>query len=183
MSGQVNLQRKNKRMAFGVIAIVVGMLSLAYASVPLYRLFCQVTGFGGTPVLVEERGEVKVSDKRIKIRFNADVASGLTWDFKPDQREISVLIGEDRLATYTATNRGASPVVGTATFNVTPMKAAPYFNKIDCFCFTEQALASGEQAHMPVSFFVDPAILDDENTLDVNTITLSYTFFEKKKES
>jgi len=175
--------KRNQYTALTVVGIVVGMLGLAYASVPLYRLFCQVTGYGGTPQIVESQGQGAILDRTIKVRFNADVNSSLDWKFKPIQREVKVRLGEHALIAYAAENNGTDKVVGTATFNVTPLKAAPYFNKVDCFCFTEQELAAGEAVDMPVSFFVDPAILDDPNTQEVTTITLSYTFFKAQDKS
>ena len=159
------------------LGIVVAMFGLVAASVPLYQLFCQVTGFGGTTQRADAPSDV-VSDRQITVRFNADVNSKLPWRFQPAQRDVTLAIGEEGLAFYRATNLSARTVTGTATFNVTPFKAGPYFNKIQCFCFTEQTLKPGETVDMPVTFFVDPAILDDPDLADVHTITLSYTFFE-----
>ena len=159
--------------------VIVGMLGLTAASVPLYRLFCQVTGYGGTTQRAEQAPD-QISDRTIKVRFNAEVAQGIPWSFEPEQREIEIRIGEQQLAFYRARNNGERPIVGTATFNVTPNKAGFYFSKIDCFCFTEQVLQPGESAELPVSFFVDPAILDDPETQDVRSITLSYTFFMRE---
>jgi cytochrome c oxidase assembly protein subunit 11 len=156
--------------------VVAGMLGLAYASVPLYRLFCQVTGFGGTPLIADGASET-VGERVVKVRFNADTAAGMPWRFRPAQREISVRVGENALAFYRAENPTDAAVTGQASYNVTPAKAAPYFNKIDCFCFTEQRLDAGASADMPVSFFVDPAISEDPTLDDVTTITLSYVFF------
>jgi cytochrome c oxidase assembly protein subunit 11 len=115
------------------------------------------------------------------VRFNADVASGLPWDFRPAQREVALRVGETGMAYYTAENNASEAIIGTASYNVTPLKAGPYFSKIDCFCFTEQELAPGELAELPVTFFVDPEIADDKNLDDVKTITLSYTFFDKNR--
>jgi cytochrome c oxidase assembly protein subunit 11 len=159
--------------------VIAGMLGLTAASVPLYRLFCQVTGYGGTTQRAEQAPD-QISDRTIKVRFNAEVAQGIPWSFEPEQREIEIRIGEQQLAFYRARNNGERPIVGTATFNVTPNKAGFYFSKIDCFCFTEQVLQPGESADLPVSFFVDPAILDDPETQDVRSITLSYTFFMRE---
>jgi cytochrome c oxidase assembly protein subunit 11 len=159
--------------------VIAGMLGLTAASVPLYRLFCQVTGYGGTTQRAEQAPD-QISDRTIKVRFNAEVAQGIPWSFEPEQREIEIRIGEQQLAFYRARNNGERPIVGTATFNVTPNKAGSYFSKIDCFCFTEQVLQPGESADLPVSFFVDPAILDDPETQDVRSITLSYTFFMRE---
>lgn len=172
---------RNRAVAMVAVGVVAGMVGLAYASVPLYRLFCQVTGYGGTTQRAEAAGEV-VADRKITVRFNADVNSRLPWRFAPEQREVTLAIGETGLAFYRATNQSAETVTGTATFNVTPFKAGPYFNKIECFCFTEQALEPGQSVDMPVTFFVDPAILEDPDLADVHTITLSYTFFRARAD-
>jgi len=172
-----NIKARNKRVLLSCVVVVGGMIGLSYASVPLYKLFCQVTGFGGT-TQVAEQAPVEVSEKTIKVRFNADVNSGLQWQFKPEQREITVRLGEDNLAYYMAENMAVKPITGQATYNVTPLKAGQYFSKIACFCFDEQTLQPGERVDMPVSFYVDPAIAEDINTQDVKTITLSYTFFK-----
>lgn len=168
---------RNGRATVAICAgVVFAMVGLAYASVPLYRLFCQVTGFGGTPQIAEAGAET-ILDRRMKIRFDANVAD-IGWDFRPAEIEIDIAIGETRLAFYEATNLTSKTLTGTATFNVTPLEAGAYFSKIDCFCFTEQTLAAGQRVDMPVSFYVDPAIADDTELDDVKTITLSYTFFE-----
>jgi cytochrome c oxidase assembly protein subunit 11 len=172
-------QRRTRLTAVLLTGVIAGMLGLTAAAVPLYRLFCQVTGYGGTTQRAE-RAPDQISDQTIKVRFNAEVAQGIPWSFKPEQREIEIRIGEQQLAFYAARNNGSRPIVGTATFNVTPNKAGAYFSKIDCFCFTEQVLQPGESADLPVSFFVDPAILDDPETQDVRSITLSYTFFMRE---
>jgi len=173
------VKKRNKRVMLSCAAVVGGMIGLSYASVPLYELFCQVTGFGGTPQVGKDAG-VEVSEKTIKIRFNADINSGLPWQFKPEQREITVRLGEDNLAYYMAENMSVKPITGQAVYNVTPLKAGQYFSKIACFCFDEQTLQPGERVDMPVSFYVDPAIAEDINTQDVKTITLSYTFFKSE---
>ena len=173
----VGLKQRNRGTAIALAGVVAGMVGMAYAAVPLYQLFCQVTGYGGTTqTAVTAPGPA--GDRVMIVRFNADTASGMPWKFRPLQREVKVRIGEETLAFYEARNDSGGRISGTATFNVTPHKAGPYFDKIDCFCFEHQVLASGERAEMPVSFFIDPAILDDPNLDDVNTITLSYTFFE-----
>ena len=158
------------------------MVGLTAASVPLYRLFCQVTGYGGTTQVAADT-ERNVSEQIVRVRFDSSIGDDLPWNFQPVEREIDVRIGEDNLAFYRAINRADQPIVGTATFNVTPHRAGPYFSKIDCFCFTEQALGPGQSVDMPVSFFVDPAILDDVDTQDLKTITLSYTFFMLEDET
>ncbi|KZB51201.1 cytochrome C oxidase assembly protein [Thalassospira lucentensis] len=168
---------RNKRVLLSCVAIVGGMIGLSYASVPLYALFCQVTGYGGTTQVATDAPR-DVSEKTIKIRFNADVNSRLPWQFKPEQREITVKLGEDNLAYYMAENMSVKPVTGQALYNVTPLKAGQYFSKIACFCFDEQTLEPGQRVDMPVSFYVDPAIAEDPNTRDVKTITLSYTFYK-----
>lgn len=173
------VKARNKRVLLSCVVVVGGMIGLSYASVPLYKLFCQVTGFGGTTQVAEE-APVAVSEKTIKVRFNADVNSGLQWQFKPEQREITVRLGEDNLAHYVAENMAVQPITGQAVYNVTPLKAGQYFSKIACFCFDEQTLQPGERVDMPVSFYVDPAIAEDINTQDVKTITLSYTFFKSE---
>ena len=152
------------------------MVGLSFASVPLYKLFCQVTGLGGTPG-VEVTAPETATDIDFKVRFDANISPSLPWQFKPLQREIKLKLGEEKLAFYQAINTSNSTIVGTSTFNVTPLKAGQFFVKIDCFCFTEQVLQPGESIDMPVSFYVDPAIYEEANTRDVTTITLSYTFY------
>ncbi len=176
MAGTSN---RNARTGFTLFAVVLGMVGLSFASVPLYRLFCEVTGFGGTPqrVTAAPAPAQALSERVVTIRFNADVNARLPWSFQPVQSSMQVKIGEQALAFYRATNHSDRPVTGTATFNVTPDKAGPYFDKIQCFCFTEHRLAPGESVEMPVTFYVDPAILADPGLDDVGTITLSYTFF------
>ena len=161
---------------FPLIAIVLGMLMLSYAAVPFYKLFCQVTGFGGTTQRAEAAPST-IAERRITVRFNADTDPALPWDFTPLEREISLRIGENRLVAFRAHNRTDQATRGTATYNVTPHLAGKYFDKIQCFCFEEQRLNAGETVNMPVSFFIDPAILDDPALKDLTNITLSYTFF------
>ena len=175
----MGIPSRNARTGLALSAVVLGMVALAFASVPLYRLFCQVTGFGGTPQRIEAEAAPAeaVSSRIVTIRFNADVNSSLPWSFQPVQRSLELRVGERALAFERATNHSDRRVTGTATFNVTPDKAGPYFDKIQCFCFTEQTLAAGQTVDMPVSFYVDPAILNDRGLDDVDTITLSYTFF------
>lgn len=167
---------KNVKTAAVLFTVVAGMVGLSFASVPLYQLFCQVTGLGGTPG-VEASAPETATDIDFNVRFDANTSPALPWQFKPLQREIKLKLGEEKLAFYQATNTSDRPIVGTSTFNVTPLKAGQFFIKIDCFCFTEQVLQPGETIDMPVSFYVDPAIYEEKNTRDVNTITLSYTFF------
>ncbi|WP_114860632.1 cytochrome c oxidase assembly protein [Azospirillum brasilense] len=176
------LRRKNRLFMAGLFGLVFGMVGLAYASVPLYALFCQVTGFGGTTQRADA-APVQQVDRVIKVRFNADVNQSLPWRFKPEQKELTVKLGEMGLAAYQAANRVDRATVGTALYNVTPDKVGKYFNKIECFCFTEQVLEPGQSVDMPVAFFVDPALADDPAMEDVTTITLSYTFFRAKDET
>ena len=167
---------RNARTGLLLTGLVAGMIGLSFASVPLYRLFCQVTGFGGTTQVAEAAPDA-VAERVMTVRFNADVDPRLPWSFAPQQREVVVRVGAPGLAYYQARNLADHPITGTATFNVTPLKAGVYFNKVQCFCFEEQRLASGEAMEMGVSFFVDPEIMDDPNLNDVKTVTLSYTFF------
>lgn len=172
-----------RRTALMVFAIPAAMLALAYASVPLYRLFCQVTGFGGTTRVALAETVPAATDMPIRIRFDSNTAPGLPWHFRPAQRTAEVKIGERQLAFYEAANRSRRPVTGVATFNVTPDTAGEFFVKIDCFCFSKQTLAPGETVQMPVSYYVDPAILDDADGRRIEEITLSYTFFPEREET
>jgi len=166
----------NTLVAAACAVVVTGMVGMAYAAVPLYRLFCQVTGYGGTTQVAEENSSSVIA-RKIKVRFDANTAQGMAWSFKPAQREVELNVGANALAFYRAENRSRQRTVGTATFNVTPLAAGAYFNKIECFCFTEQVLEPGQSVDMPVSFFVDPEIDKDPDLANVTTITLSYTFF------
>ena len=152
------------------------MIGAAYASVPLYRIFCQVTGYGGTTQRVEQYSDT-ILDKTMKVRFDANTANGLPWEFKPVEREVTVRIGETTMIKYEARNLFDEPTYGRASFNVAPGRAGAYFNKVECFCFTDTTLQPGEDMEMPVVFFVDPEIVNDPDLKDVKTITLSYTFF------
>lgn len=178
------MNKNTKFTAVLVVSVVLGMIGLSYAAVPLYDLFCRTTGFGGTPVaLKEEVIKSNLPAVNIKVQFNSDVAGGLNWKFIPVNREVVVKTGTNNLAFYTAKNLSESKITGIATFNVTPPKIGKYFSKIDCFCFEEQTLESGEAVEMPVSFFIDPEIATDPNTQEVKTITLSYTFFNSGEKS
>ncbi len=168
--------RRNAALGLMLSGLVFGMVGLAFASVPLYRLFCQVTGLGGT-TQVSASAPAEAGERVLKVRFNADVHRNLPWRFWPEQREVILRVGEPGLVFYGAENLSGRVVVGTATFNVTPLKAGQYFSKVQCFCFDEQELAPGETARLGVSFFVDPAITQDRNLDEVTAITLSYTFF------
>lgn len=173
---------KTRLTALLAAGLVVGMTGLAFAAVPLYDLFCRVTGFGGTPAIADGAA-AEIGERVITVRFNADTQSQLPWRFQPTQRAVNVRVGESGLAFYTAENLSDRPQVGTATFNVTPLKVGSYFTKVDCFCFTEQYLAPGASADLPVSFYIDPAIVDDPETAEITTITLSYMFFDAGEDA
>jgi cytochrome c oxidase assembly protein subunit 11 len=177
--GRDDLQRSHRRIALYCGVFVVSMVGAAYAAVPLYDLFCRATGFGGTTQVADSAPDV-IKERTVRVRFDANVAPGLDWDFRPVQREMVVRVGETNLAFYRAQNRSGKEGWGTATYNVTPDVTGGYFNKIHCFCFDQQKLAAGEQLDMPVQFFVDPAFADDKEMDKVTTITLSYTFFASK---
>ena len=172
----------SSKRAWSIILLVVGMLMLTFASVPLYNLFCKVTGYGGTTRYTAIASS-RVGTKLIKVRFDANVDKNLPWDFKAEQNEVIVKVGENNLIFYTAENKTDKPIIGTAVYNVTPHKAAIYFNKIQCFCFEEQLLKAKQKMIMPVSFFIDTDIENDPNLQDVDTITLSYTFYPSYDES
>ena len=175
-------KKSHLRTVLPLVGVLLGMAGLSYAAVPLYQLFCQVTGYGGTTQKADQAPGA-VGGRMITVRFNSDTAPGIKWAFRPEQRTITVKIGEEKLAFYRAQNKGKRAVTGTAVFNVTPAKAGQYFNKIACFCFEEQRLEAGQAVQMPVSFFIDPAILKDRNLNDVDTITLSYTFFPAEPDA
>jgi cytochrome c oxidase assembly protein subunit 11 len=163
-------------VAMSLAGLVAGMVGLSFAAVPLYRMFCQATGYGGTPQRAEAApGEVL--DRTMHIRFDGNVDRSLPWRFVPDKAGMDVKIGETALAFFKATNPSDAAVTGTAVFNVAPEIAGRYFTKIECFCFKQQTLAAGQTAEMPVTFFVDPKIVDDEDTKNITEITLSYTFY------
>ena len=176
------MQRRKSITVAALTGLLVGMAGLSYAAVPLYRMFCQITGYGGTTQVATAVPDA-ISDRVVTVRFNADIASGLPWNFRPKQREIELRIGETALIHYVAENPTGQTLVGTSTFNVTPHKVGPYFAKVECFCFTEQTLAPGESAEMAVTFFVDPMMLEDPNLAEINTITLSYMFFPAKTQT
>jgi cytochrome c oxidase assembly protein subunit 11 len=166
-----------KKTASWLLGVAVLMLSLSFAAVPFYDWFCKTTGFGGT-TLVAETGSDEVLERTMKVRFDASLEAGMPWEFKPQVSEVTVRIGETTLAFYEAYNPTDRVVAGTASYNVTPDQAGGYFIKIECFCFTEQVLQPGERVVMPVSFYVDPAIVDDKEAKLIEEITLSYTFHE-----
>ena len=169
-------QGRNRATVAALAAVIAMMTALVAFSVPLYRLFCAATGFGGTT----QRAETTtgpVSDRRVTISFSTDVAPGLPWRFEPEQRSVKVRLGEEKLVFFFAENLTEEPIVGHATFNVAPAKAGIYFNKIQCFCFDEERLGPRQKVDMPVDFFVDQKLADDPETREIESITLSYTFF------
>ena len=170
--------RSNSRIVLRLVGLVLFMGAMAWASVPLYDWFCRVTGYGGQTQVAGGAGPVEVLDRTIKIRFDANTARGMPWEFRPEVTEIEIRIGETGLAFYEAHNPTDKPVAGTANYNVAPFSAGGYFTKIDCFCFTEQVLQPGQTVKMPVTFYVDPEMVEDQEAKHVRTITLSYTFHE-----
>jgi cytochrome c oxidase assembly protein subunit 11 len=168
--------------AAACVVFVAFMVGMSFAAVPLYRIFCQVTGFDGTTQRADKAPERSL-DRLITVRFDGNVANGLGWNFRPEERQVTLRVGDVAEVAFLAENRGAAASTGTATFNVTPNSAGAYFNKIACFCFTEQTLGPGQSLDMPVQFFVDPAIADDPELDHLDTITLSYTFFPAAKPS
>lgn len=171
--------QSNRRVLIGVVLAVAGMFGLSFAAVPLYGLFCRVTGYGGTTQVSARAPDVdRILPRTVTILFDAGTSRDMPWDFRPEQRSVTVHLGEQALVSYHAENRADRQITGTAIYNVTPLKAGVYFHKIECFCFGEQVLAAGQSVSMPVVFYVDPAMDSDPNMEDVDTITLSYTFFE-----
>jgi len=187
-AGDGSTSRRNAKVGILALVAALAMLGVGYAAVPLYRLFCEVTGFGGTTQrATEEQADLaaqlarSAGGRTISIRFDANLAGDVPWTFKPRQVTDTVAIGERDLAIFEAHNTSDVPITGTATFNVEPMQAGAYFHKIQCFCFTEQTLQPGQSVTMPVLYFVDPAALDDPNMDGVEQITLSYTFHRMKE--
>jgi len=177
----VSLSKKNNNSLIWAFLIVVFMLGLSFASVPLYDLFCRVTGYAGTvqrsDIAPGSNGQYKNVQIRVQIRFDSNISSDLNWEFNAPKNEILVQPGVQEIIYYTAKNLSNKPTTGTAVFNVSPPKAGSVFMKVDCFCFVKQTLQPGEEVKMPVSFYVDPSISEDENTKNLEEITLSYTFF------
>jgi cytochrome c oxidase assembly protein subunit 11 len=170
-------QGSNRRILAILAIVVLLMVGLAYASVPLYQLFCQVTGYGGTTQVTDNAADAVVPNHPIKVRFDANTNPALNWRFEAVDAPLTLNPGEEVVINYRATNLGDTASTGTSTYNVTPVKAGPHFMKIDCFCFIEQTLQPGESVLMPVRFYIDPEIVADSNTVDVDEIILSYTFF------
>ena len=179
---QNNLKAQNKKVIFIITFVGMLMLSLSYAAVPLYDIFCRVTGFGGTTQIASS-APGSTGHPNINIRFESNITESLNWDFYSKTKTVKIPMGEEKTIYYFAKNLSDEPIVGTATFNVTPAKAGQYFMKIDCFCFVEQLLNPGESMNMPVTFFIDPDLYKDENVQEVNEITLSYTFMKSMDQS
>lgn len=185
MSDQTKATRKGDKkglLALSLVGLVAVMIGLSFASVPLYRMFCQVTGYGGTPQIADA-APAQTLDRTIKIRFDTNVDRALPWTFASETRTMDVRIGESALTFFHAHNETDEPVSGTAGFNVAPASAGKYFAKIECFCFKQQTLAAGQSVEMPVTFFVDPKIVEDETTKNIEEITLSYTFYRSDDPS
>ena len=172
---------RNARLAWTMVLVVAGMLGAAYAAVPLYQAFCRATGFAGTP-LIAQSDDHPVIARSVDVRFDTNTDPDLPWRFEPEQRDVTVHLGEQKLVYFKATNVSQRPIVGTAVYNVTPESSAKWFNKLQCFCFTEQLLKPGQSIDMPVLFFVDPDMDKDRRYDNIRTITLSYTFYEAKTE-
>lgn len=175
-------QPDNRKLLVILLLIIGVMVTLVSFSVPLYRIFCEVSGYGGTVRQSLVEGDIPVLDREITVKFNADVNKGLPWEFRPVQRSVTVKIGEEVLVFYRAKNLSDKPITGMAKYNVTPFKAGIYFNKIECFCFTEQTLAPGEVVDMPVTFYIDPELAGDKRLDEIVEMTLSYSFFIQKDE-
>ena len=180
-----DLRQRNRRVGLIALGIAGAMVGLGYASVPLYRIFCQVTGYGGTTMRVSEAQAATVTstDHFVRVRFDANVERGMPWRFQPQRVVDTVSVGARDMAIFTAKNLSGKTITGTASFNVEPEQAGRYFSKIQCFCFTEQTLKPGEEVRMPVVFYVDPKMLADPDAKDVDEITLSYTFHVTKTEA
>ncbi|KAB0264515.1 cytochrome c oxidase assembly protein [Microvirga brassicacearum] len=179
MTDTQDSQRSNRRTVVACAGVVVGMTGLAYASVPLYDLFCKVTGFNGTPIQRADNGS-DVIDRTVAVRFDANVVPGLNWSFASEVPEVKVKLGETTTVLYKVTNNGSKATTGIATYNVQPDLAGPYFSKLECFCFTEQTLQPGETLQSAVVFYVDPRLVEDGDIKDISSITLSYTYFPSK---
>lgn len=176
---RIDADRRNRKVAIRAVLFVLFMLGVAFASVPLYRAFCQATGYGGTPLRADSAPGAVAG--QINVRFDSNINAKLPWEFRPEQNVVTIHPGEKTQISYYAHNNSARVTTGRAVFNVSPDLAGQYFSKIECFCFTEQTLRPGQKAHMPVVFFVDPQILKDPATKDIHEITLSYTFYPVEK--
>ena len=172
-----DVHNKNTKTLLIIFGVVFGMVALAFASVPLYNIFCRVTGFGGTTQVSQALPD-RVLDREMTVRFTTGVNAKLPWTFEAEMSEVKLKIGQDALINFVARNNGDQPMAGTAIYNVTPLKVGKYFQKTQCFCFDYQIIKPGEKINMPVVFFIDPSIDEDPNMEDISTITLSYTFFK-----
>jgi cytochrome c oxidase assembly protein subunit 11 len=174
----ISSDTRNIRTGLMAGLMAIAMVGMGFAAVPLYRIFCQVTGYGGTTMRIDEAQAATIAStgKTMVIRFDANQRE-LPWEFKPEKPHDTVTIGARDMSVFIAKNLSARPITGTATFNVTPALAGQYFSKVQCFCFSEQTLKPGEEVRMPVVYYVDPKIMDDPNTKDIEEITLSYTFY------
>ena len=178
-----DLGRRNRRTLVAMATVGLAMLGLGFASVPLYRIFCEQTGFGGTTMRADPNVQVRqATGHTMSIRFDSNVQPGMPWQFYPEHRTDTVTIGRKDMAIFIARNMSDKPVTGTASFNVTPTQAGAYFTKIQCFCFTQQTLQPGQEVRMPVLYFVDPKILQDSDNKDTQQITLSYTFYPVEQD-
>jgi cytochrome c oxidase assembly protein subunit 11 len=175
-------QQRHGPLALALVGLVASMVGLSFAAVPLYRMFCQATGYGGVPQKAEQAPD-HMLDRTIRVRFDGNVDKALPWEFAPVDRFVEVKLGETALAFFKASNGSNAPVTGTAIFNVAPELAARYFSKIECFCFKEQTLQPGASMDLPVTFFVDPKLAEDGDTKNLSEITLSYTFYRSDKEA
>jgi len=171
-------RRRNLRTVLPLLAILAMMATLMYYAVPLYNMFCQVTGIGGTTQRVAEGSNVPILDREITVRFSTEVQPDLPWSFEPEQRQVTVRLGEPKTVFFRAESHADRTIVGHAAYNVTPLKVGRYVNKVECFCFTEERLGPGEQVRMPVQLFIDPEMAGDDTVDEVKTITMSYHFFE-----
>ena len=169
-------------MLLAVLGVVCGMVLLSFLSVPLYNLFCKVTGYGGTTQVAASLPD-EVLERQVKVQFDSMTARDLPWDFKPAQRDVTIRLGQKALVSFVAANKTARPTAGMAIYNVVPNKAGRYFHKIECFCFGDMVLEGGQTANMPVSFYIDPAMDEDPQMKDVTTITLSYTFYRQESKA
>ncbi|WP_316353542.1 cytochrome c oxidase assembly protein [Candidatus Trichorickettsia mobilis] len=172
------MKPSNRKLALSLVGLSVSMIFLSFASVPIYSLFCKVTGFGGTTQQAFQSYHLQKGKKQLVIEFDANVDPALPWRFIPKQRRVSILPGQNTLVFYESENISNVDIIGTSVYNVTPNKAGRYFVKIHCFCFEEQLLLAGQKLLMPVSFFIDPEFENDPEMAAVDTITLSYSFFK-----
>ena len=179
---RTRLSRNNRRLAFGAFGVVGLMVGVSFAAVPLYEVFCRVTGYNGTPQVGAERPQAE-GEALVTVRFNANTQPNLPWRFEPAQHSVQLHVGEEAMGFYHARNLSDGPVTGIATYNVTPEVVGKYFHKTACFCFDEQTLTAGQSVDMPLSFWVDPKIAEDPNTRGIRTITVSYTFFRSLNDA